>query len=99
MPSDAPVVVWFRDDLRVSDHPALREAVDSGAPVVAVFVLDESGHGSRPLGAASRWWLHHSLAALAASLEKRGARLVLREGDAEGEIRAVLRRRVRRGCC
>ena len=89
---DAPVVVWFRDDLRVSDHPALHDAVDSGAPVLPVFVLDESGHGGRPLGAASLWWLHHSLAALEASLEKRGARLVLREGDAEEEIRAVLHR-------
>ncbi|MFD1721246.1 cryptochrome/photolyase family protein [Amnibacterium endophyticum] len=92
MTQDGPVVVWFRDDLRVSDHPALRAAVDSGAPVLPVYVVDDSGHGARPLGAASRWWLHHSLAALSASLEKRGARLVLREGDAEEEIRAVLRR-------
>ena len=88
---DGPVVVWFRDDLRVSDHPALRAAADSGRPVLPLFVLDESGHGSRPLGAASRWWLHHSLAALSASLDKRGAALVLREGEAEEEVRAVLR--------
>lgn len=88
--SDAPAVVWLRDDLRVSDNPALREAVDSHRPVVPVYVLDASGTASRPLGAASRWWLHHSLAALDASLTKRGARLVLRQGDAEEEIAAVL---------
>lgn len=88
---DAPAVVWFRDDLRVSDNPALREAVDSGRAVVAVYVLDDSGGGGRALGGASRWWLHHSLSALDASLRKRGARLVLRHGDGQREIAAVLR--------
>ena len=86
-----PVVVWLRDDLRVSDNPALRDAVDAGGPVLALYVLDESGAAARPIGAASRWWLHHSLAALDASLEKRGARLVLREGDADHEVTSVLR--------
>jgi deoxyribodipyrimidine photo-lyase len=89
---DAPVVVWLRDDLRVSDNPALRTAVDSGRPVVAVYVLDDSGAVGRPLGEASRWWLHHSLAALGASLEKRGARLVLRHGDGAAEIAEILER-------
>lgn len=88
---DGPVVVWLRDDLRVSDNPALREATDSGLPVLPVYVLDDSGSASRPLGAASRWWLHHSLAALDASLQKRGSRLVLRAGDAAEAIGAVLR--------
>jgi deoxyribodipyrimidine photo-lyase len=88
---EAPAVVWFRDDLRVSDNPALRSAVDSGRPVLAVYVLDDSGGGSRALGGASRWWLHHSLEALDASLRKRGSRLVLRHGDGAGEIASVLR--------
>ena len=88
---DAPAVVWFRDDLRVSDNPALREAVDSGRPVIAVYVLDDSGDAGRPLGGASRWWLHHSLAALDASLTKRGSRLVLRHGDGAEEIASLVR--------
>ncbi len=88
---DPPAVVWFRDDLRVSDNPALQEAVGSGRPVVCVFVLDDSGGSGRAPGGASRWWLHHSLDALAASLRKRGARLVLRHGDGAAEIAAVLR--------
>jgi deoxyribodipyrimidine photo-lyase len=87
----SPAVVWFRDDLRVSDNPALCEAVDSGRPVLPVYVLDDSGDTGRPLGAASRWWLHHSLVALDASLRKRGSRLVLRHGDAAAEITAVVR--------
>jgi deoxyribodipyrimidine photo-lyase len=86
----APAVVWFRDDLRVSDNPALREAVDSGRPVVCVYVLDDSGGAGRALGGASRWWLHHSLHALDASLRKRGSRLVLRHGDGAEEIATVL---------
>ena len=68
-------VVWFRQDLRVGDNPALAAAAKRG-PVVPLFVLDEDGR--RPLGAASRWWLHHSLAALGDSL----GGLVLRRGDA-----------------
>jgi deoxyribodipyrimidine photo-lyase len=86
-----PAVVWLRDDLRVSDNPALREAVDSGRPVLPVYVLDDAGDTGRPLGAASRWWLHHSLVALDASLRKRGSRLVLRHGDGAEEIAAVVR--------
>jgi deoxyribodipyrimidine photo-lyase len=90
--SEPPVVVWLRDDLRVADNPALREAVDTGRPVVVVYVLDDSGAAGRPLGGASRWWLHHSLAALDASLRKRGNALLLRHGDAEAEIADLLRR-------
>ncbi len=71
-----PVIVWFRQDLRLADNPALRAAAQTGAPIIAVFVLDDGG---RALGGASRWWLHHSLAALDASLKKH---LVLRRGDA-----------------
>lgn len=89
-PSGA-AVVWLRDDLRVSDNPALAAAARAGRPTVAVYVLDDSETVSRRLGAASRWWLHHSLAALSASLEKRGTRLVLRRGDAAEQVLAVLR--------
>lgn len=83
-------LVWFRDDLRVSDNPALRAAVDSGRPVVALFVLDETSPGIRPLGGAARWWLHHSLAALAASLDDIGVPVILREGSADAELPAVV---------
>ena len=91
MVTEGPVVVWFRDDLRVSDNPSLRAAAESGRPVLPVYVLDDSGEAGRPLGGAGRWWLHHSLDALGASLDKRGARLVLRRGNAVDEIAAVLR--------
>ena len=84
--SAAPAIVWLRDDLRLADNPALRAAVDAGGGVVVLYLLDETSPGIRPLGAASRWWLHHSLAALAADLERLGGRLLLRRGDAETEL-------------
>lgn len=80
-----PVLVWFREDLRLTDHPALSAAAAAGAPVIPVFVREDSGPG-RPLGAASRWWLDKSLAALARSLEAVGSRLILRRGDAAKAI-------------
>lgn len=86
----APSIVWFRDDLRVADHPALWAAVERGAPVVCVFVLDEESRGIRRLGGAARWWLHGSLAALGEALEPAGARLVLRRGAAGRVIRSLV---------
>jgi deoxyribodipyrimidine photo-lyase len=76
----APVILWLRNDLRLSDHRALSAALATGAPVIPVFILDEKAAGDWPLGGASRWWLHHSLADLAKALEKAGSRLVLRRG-------------------
>lgn len=86
-----PAIAWLRDDLRIADNPALRAAVDRGGPVVVLYVLDEQSPGIRPLGGATRWWLHHSLAALGAELEERGARLALRRGAAEEVVPAVVR--------
>lgn len=78
---DRPVILWFRNDLRLHDHAALEAAVASGGPVLPVYVLDEAAASAWAPGAASRWWLHHSLAALRDALAARGARLVLRRGD------------------
>jgi deoxyribodipyrimidine photo-lyase len=79
--SDAPAILWFRNDLRLADHVALHAAIDSGRPVLPVFILDEQAAGAWAEGAASRWWLHHSLAALQRSLAGRGSSLMLRRGD------------------
>lgn len=81
--STHPVILWFRNDLRLADHAALRAALDTGRPVLPVYVLDDEAAGPWALGGAARWWLHHSLTALAGSLHARGAPLVLRRGRAE----------------
>jgi len=85
----APALVWFRDDLRISDHPALSAAARSGRPVLAVYVLDEETE--RPLGGASRWWLAGSLETLAAELGALGVPLLLRRGRADIAIAALAR--------
>ncbi len=84
--SAAPTLLWFRQDLRLSDNAALAAALARGAPVVPTFIYDEAGEGAWPLGGASKWWLHHSLAALDASLRERGLRLVILRGDSEREL-------------
>jgi len=86
----APTLLWFRLDLRLTDNPALAAAVAAGRPVIPVFVLDDADAGSRAMGGASRWWLHHSLAALAEALSTRGVGLVLRRGPAAEVIRRLV---------
>ncbi len=81
-----PVLLWLRRELRLADNPALQAALATGRPVVPVFVLDDASPGAWAPGGASRWWLHHSLAALAADIAARGARLVLRRGRFEDVI-------------
>ena len=73
-------LVWFRQDLRLSDNGALSWAAARG-PVVPVYI-DDAGIGSdvRPLGGASRWWVHHSLTALQTAL---GGLVVLRGDPAQ----------------
>jgi deoxyribodipyrimidine photo-lyase len=76
------VIVWFRESLRLSDHPALAAAVQSGAPVICLYVFDEESAGLRPLGGATRWWLAQSLRSLQASLRAIGSDLIVRRGAA-----------------
>ncbi len=87
---EGPVILWFRQDLRLADNPALAAAVESGRPVLPLFILDDETPGRWAWGGASRWWLHHSLAALAGDLRKRGATLVLRRGPAPTVLRNII---------
>src|SRR5512141_1576758 len=89
-PARAPVIVWFRRDLRLADNPALSDAVASGRPIVPLYVLDETPE-VRASGGASLWWLGQSLQRLAASLETRGSRLILRRGPAASVVAALVR--------
>ncbi|WP_265571224.1 cryptochrome/photolyase family protein [Sphingomicrobium nitratireducens] len=75
----APRLMWFRRDLRLSDNHALVAACDGGT-IIPLYVLDEETptHGYA-MGAAQKWWLHHSLAALDEQLR---GHLMLRRGNA-----------------
>lgn len=88
--SPAPTLVWFRRDLRLFDNPALSAAARRGAPVVALYVLDDEDAGNWKPGGASRWWLHKSLEALGDALAKIGTLLILRRGPAAASVDAVI---------
>lgn len=80
MTREKSALVWFRQDLRLGDHPALAAALKTGMSVVPVFVWAPEEDGKETPGAASQWWLHQSLAALDRSLRARGSRLIVRSG-------------------
>lgn len=85
--SQAPILLWFRRDLRLDDHPALSEAALSGRPVIPVFIHDETVES---LGAAPKWRLGLGLEAFAGALERLGTRLILRRGRASEVIDALI---------
>jgi deoxyribodipyrimidine photo-lyase len=83
-----PIIVWFRQDLRLTDNPALLAA--AGRPVVPVYIRDRAGEGAWAPGAASDWWLHRALVSLGQNLAERGVELVLREGPAAAVLDALI---------
>ena len=101
-------LLWFRQDLRLADNPALLAAVRHGGPVIPVFIWSPDEEGRWQPGAASRWWLHQSLAQLDVSLRQRGSRLIIRRGPALeaiaraagpiGRDRGLLEPPLRTGC-
>lgn len=83
------VIVWFRQDLRLADHPALSAAVATGMPVIPLFIWDADGEWAP--GAAQRYWLHQSLCALQGSLAAAGSRLIVRRGDSAAVLHELAR--------
>lgn len=67
--SVAPIILWFRQDLRLFDNPAFHHAAEQGAPILPIYILDDENADSWKMGAASRFWLHHSLNSLNKSLD------------------------------
>ncbi|MCV6615758.1 MAG: DNA photolyase family protein [Cellvibrionaceae bacterium] len=77
MAKSAPVLMWFRQDLRLADNPALQQAAEAGK-VLPVYILDRHNSGDHAPGGAGQVWLHHSLTALNKSLNNK---LLLLSGD------------------
>ncbi|TDG11909.1 deoxyribodipyrimidine photo-lyase [Seongchinamella unica] len=90
MSASQPVIYWFRQDLRLSDLPALKAAAASGCPVIPCFFIDDETPGEWAPGGASRWWLHHSLVALGKEISQKGGRLVVRRGDSRKLLAEVV---------
>ncbi|QTH59950.1 deoxyribodipyrimidine photo-lyase [Corynebacterium hindlerae] len=79
---------WFRDDLRLEDNPALSAATSHGT-TVGLYVLETPGTGVRSLGGATKWWLHHSLRALATELAEHDIPLLVMAGDPRAVVPQV----------
>lgn len=83
-------LLWFRRDLRLADNPALSAAVKNG-PVIPVFIWAPEEEGPWAPGAASRWWLHHSLQKLDSDLRRKESRLIIKKGPSLKTIREICR--------
>lgn len=92
MSEQPPIIVWFRQDLRLADNPALHRAVESGAPVIPLYIFDEEAEGDWRFGGASKWWLHHSLKALDEGLRELESRLLLLSGASQSVLLDFCRR-------
>ncbi len=84
-------IVWFYRDLRLGDHPALSAASARHEHIIPVFILDKETKNHWSIGAASRWWLHHSLKQLDESLRQRGSRLTVRQGNPLDVLKSLVR--------
>lgn len=87
----SPAIVWLREDLRLADNPALTAAIAAKRPLILVYILDDETPGQWRMGGASRWWLHHSLEALARDVSKKDAALTLRRGRADSVLLDLVR--------
>lgn len=90
-PENSPAIVWFRQDLRLTDNPALMSAVETGKPLILLYILDEISPDVRVMGSAQKWWLHHSLTALNEDLNQLGNTLILFRGPAQDIIESIVK--------
>lgn len=84
-------LVWFRNDLRLQDNPALQAAAERGGSVVPVYIWASEDGKPWNIASASRWWLHHSLANLDGELRRHECRLILRQGEPLAEIKKLVK--------
>ncbi|TVQ88454.1 MAG: deoxyribodipyrimidine photo-lyase [Chromatiaceae bacterium] len=84
----AITLLWLRRDLRLADNPALHAAAGAER-LLPVYIHAPSEESPWEPGAASRWWLHHSLAALDADLRARGSRLLIARGPSLATLRRL----------
>lgn len=80
-------LLWFRQDLRLTDNPALIHALQQGYQIIPVFILDDDNAGVWKHGGASRWWLHESLKSLNRAVS---GRMIFRSGDARKILPDIL---------
>lgn len=87
---DQKIIVWFRNDLRLEDNPALCTAAKQASEIIPLYILDDATAGDWSLGGAARWWLHHSLDALNTELHKHRSSLIIRHGKAPDVLDEII---------
>jgi deoxyribodipyrimidine photo-lyase len=85
-------LVLLRRDLRLDDNPALHAACEAHERVLVAYVHAPQEEAPWQPGAASRWWLHHSLQALHNALAEQGGQLFIARGDSLPALRTLIRR-------
>ncbi|WP_373531149.1 deoxyribodipyrimidine photo-lyase [Vampirovibrio sp.] len=83
------VLVWFRQDLRLADNPALQAAEKTTLPVIPVYIWDTEAEGNWAIGAADRVWFHHSLQSLAQGLQALQSQLIIQAGHTGTHLLAL----------
>jgi len=86
--NQSPIILWFRQDLRLSDNPALSAAHERKRPIIPIYILDDINSQAWQMGSASRWWLHNSLTHLQQSLQ---GKLLFEKGDPETILTRLLK--------
>ncbi|MFN8353386.1 MAG: DASH family cryptochrome [Spirosomataceae bacterium] len=91
MPTTSPILVWFRNDLRVHDHEALFKASQQTTQVVPLYIFDPRWFRSLELGFPKTGLLRtqlllQSVADLRQRLQQMGSELLIRVGKPEDII-------------
>ncbi|MGC6567570.1 MAG: cryptochrome/photolyase family protein [Akkermansiaceae bacterium] len=84
--SPAPVIQWFRRDLRLPDNRALLAACSTSSNVIPVYVVSDWKDDHLWTGSKRQAFLCQCLESLSNNLQHLGGRLIIREGKAVDEI-------------
>jgi deoxyribodipyrimidine photo-lyase len=82
-------IVWFRNDLRLADNPALTEALRENGAIIPVYIWDPDSEAPWSPGSASKSWLHHSLIALNQTLKTKHSHLIIQKGESLTELERI----------
>ncbi|TVP78774.1 MAG: deoxyribodipyrimidine photo-lyase [Puniceicoccaceae bacterium] len=81
MSASSPLIYWIRTDFRLQDNAALKAAIETGRPIVPLYLHDRQPEGNWALGGAAKWWLHQALEDFLTRWKAKGGRLILRVTD------------------
>lgn len=85
-----PVLVWFRHDLRTRDNPTLVSAIETGRPLIPIYIHAPDEEGAWKSGGSTQLWLHRALASLDEALGSLGSRLIIRSGESLSVLKGLI---------